>query len=690
MRGVWQRLDRVVIQIRGVRLLPTCTRDGAAFCQHAGALLLHWLRQPNTFAYLTADDDNEEPVETGVPRTAFEIESPLAELERHLDNETLARLREIASRRGVRLSGSKKTDAVKQLAAGLAEPAGIDNAIAALGPEESRALDAIHLASIESHAHEHLVSGTFRALGGTGQPPAAAVADAGLVTHANPGSYGQTGFVVPRAVSARLAPLESLVAPAAIGKAAIAAAGADRLGLAELFQVIALESQTNPFTPTPRAQAPHWMQGYYAIPPGYALDPRDASLNIEEPVHTSMQRGYRMTARRLFADTTIDRLVTRTGQSADAVEFALKLIVVLEIVQATSGFTIQSERLQALLDVPSAERTRRLVTVWLAKIGAFELGLLPQFDNRLTIMWRPVHSSWHELLPRAIAGTARYLIRLLGRLPAGVWLDLHALTEVVEKLATEGVPSLSQLRHAQVSSLGLTLGRVSNQEKAQAFSFRTTEDWSRLFAALVPALVGGPLRWLGLVVAIVRSDCSGAFLIRPEMDALTERESTAGPESPAPVVVRDDLTVLVPARTSDVAIHGQLARAGELIEASGEGLRYRLTAAGLRAVFDAGTTGPEFAKFLSSRAGKKLPAAVTRAIDAWWSGYGAIRLYDELTLIEFGDDVLLTELLAATSLGSSLMHTFSPRLIAIEPARADDLVTEMTARGYAPRVIEDV
>ena len=105
---------------------------------------------------------------------------------------------------------------------------------------------------------------------------------------------------------------------------------------------------------------------------------------------------------------------------------------------------------------------------------------------------------------------------------------------------------------------------------------------------------------------------------------------------------------------------------------------------------DGGTTGPEFIAFLKQRAGKKLPAAVTAAIEDWWNGYGAIRLYDELTLIECGDDVLLTELLAATSLRASLIHTFSPRLIAIESARTDELVAELTARGYAPRVIEEV
>jgi hypothetical protein len=66
-----------------------------------------------------------------------------------------------------------------------------------------------------------------------------------------------------------------------------------------------------------------------------------------------------------------------------------------------------------------------------------------------------------------------------------------------------------------------------------------------------------------------------------------------------------------------------------------------------------------------------------------------VRLYDELAVIELNDDLLLAELLAATSLDASLIHTFSPRLVAIDAAKADALVAELTRRGYAPRVVEE-
>jgi hypothetical protein len=110
----------------------------------------------------------------------------------------------------------------------------------------------------------------------------------------------------------------------------------------------------------------------------------------------------------------------------------------------------------------------------------------------------------------------------------------------------------------------------------------------------------------------------------------------------------------------------------------------------MQALFDTGTSGPEFVALLSARAGGRLPRVVRATLDRWWQGYGALRLYDDLTVIELGEDILLPELLATTSLPAALLHTFSPRVVAIDPSLADALVAELTARGYAPRVVEEI
>ncbi len=50
------------------------------------------------------------------------------------------------------------------------------------------------------------------------------------------------------------------------------------------------------------------------------------------------------------------------------------------------------------------------------------------------------------------------------------------------------------------------------------------------------------------------------------------------------------------------------------------------------------------------------------------------------------DDHLVDELLVATSLRRHLIHRFSPRLLAIDQAGADELFAELRTRGYMPRV----
>ena len=77
-------------------------------------------------------------------------------------------------------------------------------------------------------------------------------------------------------------------------------------------------------------------------------------------------------------------------------------------------------------------------------------------------------------------------------------------------------------------------------------------------------------------------------------------------------------------------------------------------------------------------------------IDAWWKDYGNVRLYDDLTLIELGDDILLQELLATSSLRNVVVEVVTPRLVAIDPVAIRPLLGEMERLGYTPRVVAEV
>ena len=698
VRGTWRRIDQVTILARTGRLFPTCARDGAGFCRHAGALLLHWLREPSSFATtapLVADGPTAVPASRPVAAaTAGERETPEAELARLLDFNTVNHLREIARRRGYRAAGGKKADVVRQLATDLCDAAGIDAALAALSPAERLALDAVHLGAAEVPAQPATIAEAFRLLGGEGEPPIAAAVDAGLALSPYVPYYGQQGYegyVVPRAVAARLPTLDRLAGPVNPGVPSTSSDPASRsssLGVVEMLQVVALEVLQGGVAAAPSAP----LDALGSMPDGLGIDPADASsATLPQPYDLAAREdGLRLVPRRLLPETVLERLAARTGQPTAAIDFVARLMVALDIAQIGPEVAIRRDRLHALLERPPAVRLAMLANTWLATAGPSELGVLAGPGSRVHLRWHPVYAGWVQPLQPPIASAARLVARLVGRMTPERWYEVESLVELVERLAPTAAPRLAQIRHLLAGGQALALSRITRRGKEERLVLRTAEGWSHFLAALVSAILTGPLDWLGLVDVVSRADGSAAFCVRQTAGVLTDRGLAAdAADRPGRLTIDDDLGVLVPAGTTDVAVHGLLARAGELIGASADGLRYRLTAAGMHAAFDAGTTGPDLAALLAERAGGALPAPVRTAIDRWWGGYGAIRLYDELTIIELGDDLLQTELLTATPRAAAAIHTFSPRLIAIDPSQAEELVAVLTARGYAPRVVEE-
>jgi hypothetical protein len=223
------------------------------------------------------------------------------------------------------------------------------------------------------------------------------------------------------------------------------------------------------------------------------------------------------------------------------------------------------------------------------------------------------------------------------------------------------------------------------------------EDWERVMKPLLSSMLAGPLTWLGLVDVVgdegqqpvaFRALETSQVLAGEINSALAEAPSLAAPLLFNVAGTDGALTVDVPAGNPDPAIHTLLSTIGELQQVSREGLRYRVTAERLQPIFEGGITGADLVNGLARRTGGALPDIVQETIDRWWAGYGSIRLYDDVTLIELGDDVLLRELRATSSLDNALVHVFSPRLIAVDGAIVQDLIAELRRLGHTPRVVE--
>jgi hypothetical protein len=764
VRGTWRRIDTVSIDAPGTqiaRLTPQCTcglsRPGA-FCRHAGALLLHWVRAAGTFAVDAGDavtpdgafaldpDLDLNPDGPFTPATAQAAalsgppvgppEEPLQEVAQALEFDVAPHLREIAKRRGVSGGSKTKAELVKNLAAALVDPANLGETLAALAPDERAALDAAYLMAVTERVPTSAIASTYHALvRKTAAPPLDALVDRGLLllaaprqAHADPGAVR-----VPRVVSAHLPVRDGVLrqaspAPRTAPGTRTGEGDGGALAIGETLWLVANELRRGSYFWEPESQ--HDLQYAAYVPPGWRIDPQVFRGGADLSQLWYGRRDVRLLPQTLaFTGDGAHRLARATGQSRERAMFAVALLNVLGIVgvadiaaagqgqAATAAPYVDAEQMEAFLALSPGALAAALARAWLS-LGAWsELDAVAGAGGPLELRFQMgTYGIWSRDAPQTTS--ARWLAgRIAALLPAGVWYDAESLADLLRRAA----PGL----FGQAPSFG---GRpiwwvATHQAPQTPIDLRSRAGWQQVCAPLIGRLLAGPLSWMGFVdVATDAAAGRGphgvptvltAFRVRPAAAAFAGREVETEDRPPARLEVsfaragapgtasqgRAAATgpgqagaplVLVPAGSNDMTAHALLARAGDVAEATAAGVRYRLTARGVQGVLDSGLGAGDLRRFLLDRAAGAVSDEVLVRLDAWCTGYGTTRLYDDLALVEVAEDALLPEILAATSLGAHVLQAFTPRLVAVAPQAVDAVVAELTRLGYAPRVVEHV
>ncbi len=216
-------------------------------------------------------------------------------------------------------------------------------------------------------------------------------------------------------------------------------------------------------------------------------------------------------------------------------------------------------------------------------------------------------------------------------------------------------------------------------------------DWLKTSGEMIRAAICGPLYWMNMVelrgsaddVAAFRLTDTGRFLLSPFAPDTAVPQST----SPGEAIWLDDRTVQI---SPGYEMGGFLALMTQLGTAvPNQPFTYRLDGAGLEKAFVAGES-PDTLNRLFLESGWRLPDAGLEYLEEVYRRFGLAHLYEDLTVIEFSDDMALTELRAAGLLADCLVHEFSHRLVAIRPDMVATLLTRLEGRGYTPRVTKDV
>lgn len=706
VRGTWHQVERVTVQADAKGIHTNCTCGAGEYCRHAAALLLHWVRAPQSFADLAPEMYGDPPSLEEVLSLASEPpdeEPERSELASLLETYTMTELREIARRRGVHGGGRNKIDLAATLAVSLADPENIDTALATLTDDERTVLQLIDLLDIDAQV------GTIRASAqrvlsegsdlADVYPAIATLVNLGLVFNIGDWRYQGERYTVPQVVAARIplpgSPLSQLIHRAERADQTVARAEHSGLDLMELFLVVVHEVLRGSIG----KELP-------VMPAGATIVPSSAWM-VEPPTGSGTKaqigrsKGAELTLRPqppYLSEADLQSLSQRTGESVDLIDFAVTILIVLDILTMSgrgksTRLVPQPQRLRALLQLPPADRALMLVDGWLSLFEAFDFRSIQIEGEPLELhtLQLPYHAPLARGAPHSGAVRnlmAKLLVRLTAVEPEARWYDLPAWLDMLWTLT----PDL--LGTGTVPTGEWWFSRPSDCKTHLDLQERT--GWQEIWEPLLESMLLGPLTWLHLVDTSRQED--GILSFRPRPEAALGFAASSGevvPHALPPLVLQIDHSsgapeILVPAGYPDLSLHSLLAEMTDLADVSPVGLRYRLTRQRAQEAFDRGETAPDLLALLTERIGGSVPEEVRAVLDTWWTSYGQVRLYDDLTLIELDDDILLQVLLATSSLRTALVEVITPRLVAIDPAAIRPLMGEMERLGYTPRIVEGV
>lgn len=286
-------------------------------------------------------------------------------------------------------------------------------------------------------------------------------------------------------------------------------------------------------------------------------------------------------------------------------------------------------------------------------------------------------ANWYarEVLDNEVVGLRILLHNLIQPLRENRWFSFRSFADLVRGLRHDLLPG--------VQSYGIWRWYRGNTALDPAKM--DTDTWLAIYGRLLEAWLAGPATWLGLVQVSRERGQIVAFCRLP-----------ADEEALAPIAVetRGDLVRFLPDGTIEVRNTWQLGDLRQLIRQiaveaarSRDTTTYRLDAAAFRAALRSGQDADRIAEAFA-RAGNPLPSAVQETLHTWQSRAGRYQLYDNLAVVEFGDDQALAEIRATGILQGLQVHVVSPRcLVVLNPEAVSRLIEDLRKKGYMPQVV---
>ena len=721
------QLYEVLITVKPdhIAAVCTCPDDRSGFCRHAGAVLRLWIQAPGMFTVQTAKGEpaTDETVTIKVipvppPATRQSAKLPdwmrisfvqEGRQDRKALSETLQEfivrdLRDIGSNRGWRLRGARKDEIIEQLVEKMADADECHRTVEGLDKEHAVFLQALTLINDLPGLDNEDIEEIGKQLG---MPPTEhstnwylrSLTGMGLVAYSTDHNNIHQSRYIPRAIERVLPPQPALTAVEPTtddSHVEISTASPDLLLQSIRQLLIALTKiETSLRTPMPRPALERYNDAFK----GWDYNPAEVSQFEGKGVGYGTVYLTAPPPAYALPDETIEGLLPFAG-SKERLDFLYAILLRAGVFQPGSPVTAWPDVYKEFLRRDLADQHAILARAYFGMDEWTELWaiLRTQPGYRMQRRWS---ASYGRLTPENLRNDLvtyrRLVLRALLSLPDGEWVAFDELFTLLRSYwdrfdntllskYSRRTPQASVQRSWQLDYRGTIL------------SDPTVPHFNTLQEAFVHFILEGPLHWLGLadlnrrdgVLTHVRlHGLADLFLGRKEHVSWAAATPGATGRSDKPLyTVEADLIHVDPVAVTILG-HAVLERCAILEEMAPDRFTYRIDPVTVHQTFEAGETLEKIYADWETHLLSPAPPSIRERLDHWWAAYGQVRIYDDVTVIEFGDDHALAEMKAVTSLGSLPYAEISPRLVMIPRLTADHLIAELEKAGYTPRKIEN-
>ncbi len=426
-------------------------------------------------------------------------------------------------------------------------------------------------------------------------------------------------------------------------------------------------------TYTPRTTGPLTGDGSIALPP-----PPDAP----EPSLIAAAQAS------LSASPALLRFATRLLRFSD---------ILYKDDKGTAHLRVLSNTAQLLLGPTRNEVLHDLFELWLTHNSYEDLYALE--EDGLRLRCRAVSLN-HPILRsgelEAENSEARQtLIALLAETPINQWISFNAFARFVYRIN----PLFLQKRQRLYASPHWWI----EQEEGRPLQPTKLNDWLHAEFYYLSHLLRGPLHWWGACdVALSREGRLLAFRLTPFAEWLLngipdeqEEEHIASAQASlssladtVEVVNEQDALVVCSVATWPIiqTMEAFTEPAGTL---QGR-LHYRITPKTISHALGEGhqpTALLDLLRVLEKQTGVLPTSPLARLLaqlERWVAGYGRVRIYTDVHMLEAADTTVMRELSATTTVDEQIVQTISPTLHILKRSGAEAIIDDLKRRGQTP------